>query len=189
MWSSQPRLLGRGLSQVRNAAAAAGIRRPCATSPSTSAEQRSGLSPLDVSDYFGVHKLFKLEDLFSSRVHLGHVSRALHPNMRPFVYGSRFGQDIIDLDQTALHLRQVSKPDPMPGSIEFHFAPHFSGFKLHGSHRVPGRDHSLRGASTRNHSHGRGGRHRGRRICPLPVRVAGRQAMPSRKFLIHRVGF
>jgi len=64
-------------------------------------------NPLDVHDYFGVHKLFTVKDLFNSRVHYGHTVKSLEPSMRQFVYGTRFGQCIIDLDQTAELMRHA----------------------------------------------------------------------------------
>jgi len=62
---------------------------------------------LRYQDYFGVHNLFTVKDLFDARVHLGHKHTALDEKMKQFVYGVRFGQSIIDLDQTTLHLRQA----------------------------------------------------------------------------------
>lgn len=64
-------------------------------------------SAFEVHDYFGVHKLFTIKDLFDARVHLGHTIKSLEPSMRQFVYGTRFNQCIIDLDQTAEHLRHA----------------------------------------------------------------------------------
>ena len=63
--------------------------------------------------------------LFDARMHLGHTIRSLNPQMNKwvpcflprdhlrwsfltrFVFGSRFDMSIVDLDQTALHLRQA----------------------------------------------------------------------------------
>merc|ERR1712130_55723 len=64
-------------------------------------------SPLDTRDYFGVHNLFNVKMLFDARMHLGHTVRSLNPQMNKFVFGSRFDMSIVDLDQTALHLRQA----------------------------------------------------------------------------------
>nr|CAG4646488.1 EOG090X0B5N [Macrothrix elegans] len=58
------------------------------------------LNPLRFPDYFGIRNLFKLEDLFDAKVHLGHKEGTLDPNMKPYIYGSRLGHLIIDLDQT-----------------------------------------------------------------------------------------
>ncbi|XP_055588686.1 28S ribosomal protein S2, mitochondrial [Uranotaenia lowii] len=56
-------------------------------------------------DYFGVHRLFTVEDLFKAKVHLGHKDGTLHGNMKNYLYGSRLGHCVIDLDKTAEHLR------------------------------------------------------------------------------------
>ena len=36
-------------------------------------EEKVVIDPLKVRDYFGVHKLFSIKDLFEARVHLGHT--------------------------------------------------------------------------------------------------------------------
>ncbi len=46
-----------------------------------------------------------MKELFNARVHLGHKEGTLDPNMRPFLFGSRLGHLIIDLDQTVLYLQ------------------------------------------------------------------------------------
>ena len=58
-------------------------------------------------DYFQVSKLFTVKDLFDARVHYGHKEGTLHKNMKPFIYGSRLGHLIFDLDQTAELLREA----------------------------------------------------------------------------------
>jgi len=58
-------------------------------------------------DYFQVHKLFTVRDLYGARVHLGHKVGGLNPRMTDFVFGSRFNSVIIDLDKTAFHLRRA----------------------------------------------------------------------------------
>ncbi|RUS87521.1 hypothetical protein EGW08_004697 [Elysia chlorotica] len=55
---------------------------------------------LQHEDYFGVKDLANLRDLFNARVHLGHNSGLRHPSMSPYIFGSRQGCDMIDLDQT-----------------------------------------------------------------------------------------
>lgn len=57
--------------------------------------------PLKHHDFFEVRKIFTAKDLFDARVHLGHKVGTLHPHMTPYILGERFGQCIIDLDQTA----------------------------------------------------------------------------------------
>ena len=74
---------------------------------SSSSVAAAASNPLECSDFFGVHRLFTVEDLFSARVHLGHASTSVDPRMRDFVFGARFGTSIIDLDQTAVLLRQA----------------------------------------------------------------------------------
>ncbi|XP_063609350.1 uncharacterized protein LOC134783415 [Penaeus indicus] len=62
---------------------------------------------LKYPDYFKVANLFTVEDLFKARVHLGHKEGSLDPYMHPFIFGSRLGHLIIDLDQTSQHLREA----------------------------------------------------------------------------------
>lgn len=52
-------------------------------------------------DFFGVGKLFTLQDLYDARVHLGHKKGLRHDHMKRHIFGNRLGIDIIDLDQTA----------------------------------------------------------------------------------------
>lgn len=56
-------------------------------------------------DYFGVHRLFTVEDLFKAKIHLGHKEGTLNSNMKGYLFGSRLGHCIIDLDKTAEYLR------------------------------------------------------------------------------------
>ncbi|XP_045582744.1 small ribosomal subunit protein uS2m isoform X2 [Procambarus clarkii] len=58
-------------------------------------------------DFFKVAELFTVEDLFNARVHLGHMEGSLDDHMSPFIFGSRLGHLIIDLDQTAILLREA----------------------------------------------------------------------------------
>lgn len=58
------------------------------------------LEPLKHPDYFGVHKLFTLQQLFEARVHLGHREGTMNDYMRPYLFGSRMGHLIFDLEQT-----------------------------------------------------------------------------------------
>lgn len=59
------------------------------------------------ADYFQVHNLFTVRDLFNARVHYGHKEGSLDDRMRPYLYGSRLGHLIFDLDKTAAHLRDA----------------------------------------------------------------------------------
>ncbi|XP_055387738.1 28S ribosomal protein S2, mitochondrial [Condylostylus longicornis] len=58
-------------------------------------------------DYFEVHNLFTVKDLFDSRVHYGHKEGSLNERMLPYVYGSRLGHIVFDLDKTAKLLREA----------------------------------------------------------------------------------
>ncbi|CAH1155747.1 unnamed protein product [Phaedon cochleariae] len=58
-------------------------------------------------DYFSVHNLFTVKDLFDARVHYGHKEGSLDERMLPYIYGSRLGHVVFDLDKTAEHLRQA----------------------------------------------------------------------------------
>ncbi|XP_014471604.1 PREDICTED: 28S ribosomal protein S2, mitochondrial [Dinoponera quadriceps] len=65
------------------------------------------LDPLAHPDFFQVHTLFTVKDLYNARVHYGHKDTSMHKNMETFIFGSRMGHLIIDLDQTAELLRQA----------------------------------------------------------------------------------
>jgi small subunit ribosomal protein S2 len=64
-------------------------------------------NPLRHPDFFGVHKLFTVRQLFDSRVHLGHKSGTLNEHMTQYIFGSRLGLIIFDLDKTAQLLRDA----------------------------------------------------------------------------------
>lgn len=61
----------------------------------------------DSPDFFNLRRLCHVKDLFEARVHYGHVESSLDPSMRRFIFGSRFGHLIIDLEQTAELLYQA----------------------------------------------------------------------------------
>jgi small subunit ribosomal protein S2 len=48
-----------------------------------------------------------VRELFEAGVHFGHQTRRWNPKMRPFLYGSRNGTHIIDLDQTVQLFRRA----------------------------------------------------------------------------------
>jgi len=62
------------------------------------------IDPLKHHDFFSVRNLTSVEELFDAGVHLGHKQGLRHDHMRPFIFGSRLGVDIIDLEQTRLLL-------------------------------------------------------------------------------------
>lgn len=71
------------------------------------ASLRNYVNPLRNPDHFEVRNLFTIKELFDARVHLGHRDDTLHPNMRPYIFGSRLGHLIFDLPTTAEHLRRA----------------------------------------------------------------------------------
>ena len=58
-------------------------------------------------DFFQIKNLFTLKDLFNARVHLGHKEGMLNLRMKPYIYGVRQKQHIIDLEQTLVLLQQA----------------------------------------------------------------------------------
>ncbi|XP_064484662.1 small ribosomal subunit protein uS2m-like [Ornithodoros turicata] len=70
-------------------------------------EKQLAASPLQHPDYFGLHKIISVKELFDARVHLGHKEGLLNVHMKPYIFGSRLGCHIIDLDQTVLHLHRA----------------------------------------------------------------------------------
>ncbi|XP_044743244.1 28S ribosomal protein S2, mitochondrial [Chrysoperla carnea] len=74
------------------------------TSPSNKLEYLQS-NMLTHPDYFQLHNLFTVEDLFNARVHYGHKDGSLDDRMKPYIFGSRLGHLIFDLDKTAEHLR------------------------------------------------------------------------------------
>lgn len=58
-------------------------------------------------DYFNVHNLFTVTDLFNARVHYGHKEGTLDDRMKQYIFGKRMGHMIFDLDKTALNLRKA----------------------------------------------------------------------------------
>ena len=66
-----------------------------APAPGTMAQLRDPARPLNV------------RELFEAGVHFGHQTRRWNPKMRPYLYGSRNGTHIIDLDQTVQLFRRA----------------------------------------------------------------------------------
>jgi len=62
-------------------------------------------SPLEHDDYFDIKTLPTVEDLYKARVHFGHAQGNRHEHMKPYLFGCRMGIDIIDLDQTLVHMQ------------------------------------------------------------------------------------
>lgn len=63
--------------------------------------------PLHHPDYFGVTGVTSVQQLFEARVHLGHKTGTWDPHMKPYLFGSRAGIHIIDLDKTLVNLRRA----------------------------------------------------------------------------------
>ncbi|XP_077354459.1 small ribosomal subunit protein uS2m [Festucalex cinctus] len=106
--SMATRTLTRGLWSLQrhrncNYSTAASIKSPPQQSDQVTEEIMK--LPLEKPDYFRVSELFTVKDLFDARVHLGHKKGCRHRLMVPYLYGCRLDQDILDLDQTAEHLR------------------------------------------------------------------------------------
>lgn len=85
---------------------AAGIR-PVVQEPPTTEKDKVLSDPLKHPDFFHVSELFTLKDLFDARVHHGHKRGCRHRLMEPYLFGCRLEQDIIDLDQSVLHLQKA----------------------------------------------------------------------------------
>ena len=62
-------------------------------------------NPLHHPDYFDVHKLVNLKEMFNARVHLGHHEGCWNPLMKPYIIGTREHYHIIDLNETARHIK------------------------------------------------------------------------------------
>ncbi|XP_040091503.1 28S ribosomal protein S2, mitochondrial, partial [Oryx dammah] len=77
----------------------------CSPPPRPDLSARILSEPLKHADFFNVKELFSVRSLFNARVHLGHKAGCRHRFMEPYIFGSRLGQDIIDLEQTATHLQ------------------------------------------------------------------------------------
>ena len=63
--------------------------------------------PLNHPDFFGVESLTSVRQLLEARVHLGHKTGMWDPRMKQYIFGTRAGIHIIDLDKTLVHLRRA----------------------------------------------------------------------------------
>ena len=52
-----------------------------------------------------VDELVSVELLFNNKFHYGHASSRRHPQMNKYIFGERYGMDIIDLEQTLPRLK------------------------------------------------------------------------------------
>lgn len=51
--------------------------------------------------------MFTVNDLFEAKIHYGHKEGSMDDKMKSYLYGSRLGHCIFDLDKTATYLRQA----------------------------------------------------------------------------------
>lgn len=79
------------------------LRRNLLSSVATASSHTSPvmLDPLQSPDYFGLRDMVSVEQLFNVRAYLGHRSMLRNPYMTPYLFGTRQGIDIFDLEQTA----------------------------------------------------------------------------------------
>lgn len=91
-----------------SSAAAAAVTEPITNQPESSQLLKTThINPLQHPDYFNVANLFTIRDLFEARVHFGHKEGSVDDKMKSYMFGSRMGHLIFDLDQTAEHLRRA----------------------------------------------------------------------------------
>ncbi|XP_035631591.1 28S ribosomal protein S2, mitochondrial-like [Oncorhynchus keta] len=104
----QPRIIAAGYSCSGPLyATATAVKTLPLQTDSTAVTDKIQNLPLETPDFFRLSELFSLKDLFDARVHLGHKKGCRHRLMEPYLFGSRLGQDIIDLDQTMAHLQSA----------------------------------------------------------------------------------
>ncbi|XP_013381888.1 28S ribosomal protein S2, mitochondrial [Lingula anatina] len=65
------------------------------------------VDPLKHPDYFCMNELLSIEDMFKARVHLGHKKKVRNRFMTNYIYGTRLGMDVIDLNATKPLLRRA----------------------------------------------------------------------------------
>jgi small subunit ribosomal protein S2 len=90
-----------------SANAAASANEQTSSELETQTTKKRHINPLHHPDYFNVANLFTVRDLFEARVHFGHKEGSLDDKMKPYIFGSRLGHLIFDLDQTAEGLRRA----------------------------------------------------------------------------------
>uniref|UniRef100_A0A1B6IXB3 Small ribosomal subunit protein uS2m n=1 Tax=Homalodisca liturata TaxID=320908 RepID=A0A1B6IXB3_9HEMI len=69
--------------------------------------EKVSVNPIHYEDYFQVKKMVTVKDLFNARVHYGHKEGSLNNHMLPYIFGSRMGHLIFDLDKTLQLLHQA----------------------------------------------------------------------------------
>jgi small subunit ribosomal protein S2 len=68
---------------------------------------REVVDPLKHHDFFAVRRLVSLTELVNAKVHVGHKAGLRHPHMRPYIFGTRLGVDVIDAAQTEVLLGEA----------------------------------------------------------------------------------
>ena len=68
-------------------------------------ESQLDSNPLHHPDYFDVHQLVKMRELFNARVHMGHHEGCWNPLMKPYLIGTREHYHVINLNETVRHLK------------------------------------------------------------------------------------
>jgi small subunit ribosomal protein S2 len=77
------------------------------TQPESIASEASGVAPAGMGLLRDPARPLNVRELFEAGVHFGHQTRRWNPKMRPYLYGSRNGTHIIDLDQTVQLFRRA----------------------------------------------------------------------------------
>ena len=70
-------------------------------------QESASLAALGSSDVASGEFPIGLRPLIDAGVHFGHQTGRWNPKMRPYIYGSRNGVHIIDLDQTAVLFKRA----------------------------------------------------------------------------------
>ncbi|PAV79879.1 hypothetical protein WR25_22324 [Diploscapter pachys] len=62
---------------------------------------------LNQEDYFKLHRLVRVDEMFEARLHYGHKIGTLNENMKWALYGERLGVCIFDLDIAKVYLQRA----------------------------------------------------------------------------------
>jgi small subunit ribosomal protein S2 len=77
------------------------------TQPESIASEASPAAANGMAQLRDPARPLNVRELFEAGVHFGHQTRRWNPKMRPYLYGSRNGTHIIDLDQTVQLFRRA----------------------------------------------------------------------------------
>lgn len=91
--------------------------RQQSTQPLTSQEDEDGQNfayldevnakSLETKNFFKTDQLVDIREMFNARVYMGHKEGTLNEYMKPYLFGSRLGHLIIDLDQSVELLKEA----------------------------------------------------------------------------------